>query len=52
MHVRSAMCAIGSHETSRPSSGNSMIRSMPSIVATMLACVICTPFGGPVVPLV
>ena len=52
VQFRSAMCAIGSHDTSRPSSGNSMILWMPSMVATMLACVISTPFGGPVVPLV
>ena len=44
------MCAIGSHEITRPSSGNWMIWSNPLIAETRFACVSCTPFGGPVVP--
>ena len=44
------MCAIGSQEITRPSSGNSMIWSKPLTAATRFACVSCTPFGGPVVP--
>ena len=52
MQFRSAMCAIGSQETSRPSSGKAITSLTPLMVATMLACVIWTPLGGPVVPLV
>ena len=44
------MCAIGSHEMTLPSSGNSITWSKPFMLATRFACVSCTPFGGPVVP--
>ena len=33
MQARSAMCAIGSHETSRPSSGKAITWSKPLIPA-------------------
>ena len=44
------MWAIGSHEITRPSSGNSIIWSKPLMPATRFACVSWTPLGGPVVP--
>ena len=44
------MWAIGSQETTRPSAGKAITWSKPCTAAIWLACVICTPFGGPVVP--
>ena len=50
MHERSAMCAIGSQETTRPSSGKAITSSKPRTAESRFSWVSCTPFGGPVVP--
>ena len=50
MQARSAMCAIGSQETTRPSSGNAITWSKPLTAASRFAWVSWTPLGGPVVP--
>ncbi len=44
------MWAIGSHDTTRPSSGKAITWSKPLIPAVRFAWVSCTPLGGPVVP--
>jgi hypothetical protein len=44
------MWAAGSHEITRPPSGNWMMSSIVLTAAIMLWWVICTPLGGPVVP--
>jgi hypothetical protein len=44
------MCAAGSHEMTRAPSGKSMTFWVADTAASMFACVIWTPLGGPVVP--
>ena len=44
------MCAIGRYETTRAPAGNWMIWSKERPAVSSFACVIWTPFGGPVVP--
>ncbi len=44
------MCAIGSHEITRPSLGKAITSSKPCTAEISFACVSWTPLGGPVVP--
>ena len=44
------MCAIGRYETTRAPAGTWLIWANDRPAVNSLSWVICTPFGGPVVP--